>query len=169
MAAIALLDGLVSDDSIRTVAREFGGVEHRCEIVREADGVTYYNSSIDSSPARTIACLSAFHGKVIAICGGYDKNLDYTPLAVPLSERAKAVILTGATAEKIKRALLEIVDEEKRPPIYYASDIAEAVMIAKNISESGDKVVLTPASASFDAFKNFEERGRYFKACVNSL
>lgn len=168
MAAIALLDGLVSKESIVKVAREFGGVDHRCSLVRVLDGVTYYNSSIDSSPARTVACLSAFDKRVIAICGGYDKNLDYAPLAPTLAEKAKAVIITGATAEKIKKALTEYQADEK-PPIYEAENIKEAVRIASEISTHGDKVVLTPASASFDAFKNFEERGRYYCDCVNSL
>ena len=170
MSTIAALYGTVKKESVIKVAKTFGGVEHRCELVREKDGVKYYNSSIDSSPSRTLATLGIFNQKIIAISGGYDKNLDYTPLADPLCKKVKAIILTGATSEKIRSAILSCPKySEGKPFIFLAENIKEAVIKASEISESDDIVVLTPASASFDAFKNFEERGNFYKECVNAL
>ncbi len=170
MAAISATRGLVSREAIKNIAESFGGVEHRCEFVREKDGVKYYNSSIDSSPTRTAAALSAFGQPVIIICGGYDKKIPFEPLAVSLCRHAKAVVLTGATAEKIKSAILAC--PEYRPDIFELierPDFADAVSAASSAAEPGDVVILSPACASFDAFKNFAERGRRFKELVNNL
>lgn len=170
MAAIAATREYVSAGDVKKVAETFGGVEHRCELVRELDGVKYYNSSIDSSPTRTIAALSNFTERVILLCGGYDKHLDYTPMGVPMCRGAKAVIVTGATKEKIKTALLSCPEyDPESTALYEASDYAEAVEIAHKIAKSGDKVILSPASASFDSFENFMERGNFFKKKVNEL
>jgi len=169
MTAIALTDGFVSPETVTEIAKSFGGVEHRCEFVRELDGVRYYNSSIDSSPTRTEAALRAFKQKTIVICGGYDKNIPYEPLALPLIECAKAVILTGATAKKIKQALTESPMYQGTPAIIEVKEFEDAVTAAKEAATPGDIVILSPASASFDRFKNFEERGRYFKQLVNNL
>ena len=170
MSAIAALYGTVRKESVIKIAKTFGGVEHRCELVREKDGVKYYNSSIDSSPSRTLATLRIFDQKIIAISGGYDKNLDYAPLADPLCDKVKALILTGATSDKIEGSLVKSPKYSLGNPfIYRADSIKEAVTIANEISKEGDTVVLTPASASFDAFKNFEERGCFYKECVKAL
>ena len=171
MAAIAALWGIVSVESIRKVARTFGGVPHRIELVRTLDGVAYYNSSIDSSPSRTLAALAAFHGKpLILLMGGYDKKLDYTPLGSPLCRLAKAVILTGATKNAIKEAILSSPDYRKgAPEIQLTDSYADSVALAHRMAREGDTVLLSPASASFDAFKNFEERGNFFKSLVNAL
>ncbi len=170
MAAIAALYGIVPKKAIETVAKTFGGVEHRLEFVREFNGVKYYNSSIDSSPTRTLAALSAFSQKLIVIMGGYDKNLSYDVVGTPLSQKAKAVILTGATAEKIKTALLSSPEYKKDMPVVIMKDsYFEAILAARDIAKEGDIVLLSPASASFDSFKNFEERGRFFKNTVNSF
>lgn len=170
LSATAALKGLVKPSSIETVARTFGGVEHRCELVRKLCGVRYYNSSIDSSPTRTMAALSNFPEKVIAICGGYDKHIPYQPLGTPLCERAKAVLLTGATAPKIKEAVLQSSAYAPNHPILIdCTDLADAVAKAHEMAKEGDVVLLSPASASFDSFKNFEERGKFFKAKVNEL
>ncbi len=170
MTAIALTYGLVDKDIYSEVAKTFGGVEHRLEFVRELNGVRYYNSSIDSSPTRTAAALSALGGSKIVICGGYDKNIPFDTLADALCGSVKCVVLTGTTAEKIKNAILEC---EKYSPdtlkIIETPDFAKAVLAAKNTAESGDSVLLSPACASFDAFKNFEERGNYFKKLVNEF
>ncbi len=169
MAAIGALYGIVSTDSIRSVARNFGGVAHRCQFVREIRGVKYYNSSIDSSPTRTAAALSNFPQKTIVLCGGYDKNIPFEPLAAPLCEKAKAVILCGATKDKIKSALInsdEYENASEKPEIYETNDLADSVKIASEIAKDGDIVLLSPACASFDAFKNFEERGEFFVKCV---
>lgn len=171
MTAIALTYGYVDVSVYEKVARGFFGVEHRLELVRTLSGVRYYNSSIDSSPTRTAAALSALAGEdIVVICGGYDKNLDYAPLADALISRARAVVLTGATADKIERALhdnealsgsgLTVVKEDS---------FEEAVMRASALGREGGCVLLSPASASFDRFKNFAERGRYFKELVNKL
>ncbi|MGM9647997.1 MAG: UDP-N-acetylmuramoyl-L-alanine--D-glutamate ligase [Eubacteriales bacterium] len=170
LSATAALKGLVSPASIEKVARTFGGVEHRCELVRTLHGVRYYNSSIDSSPTRTMAALSNFPEKVIAICGGYDKHIPYEPLGTPLCERAKVVLLTGATAQKIKAAVLASpAYAPDHPALVDCADLADAVEKAHAIATEGDVVLLSPASASFDSFKNFEERGKFFKAKVNEL
>ena len=170
MTAIALTRSFVSPESVRAVADRFTGVSHRLERVRVLDGVTYYNSSIDSTPARTAAALSALKERPIVICGGYDKLVSFDPLAAALCERAKAVILTGDTAQKIKNAL------NARPevragllPIYEAPLFADAVHLSREIAKQGDTVLLSPACASFDAFNDFAERGDTFRRLVNEF
>ncbi len=167
---IAALHGLVSPETIRRIARTFGGVAHRIELVRVKDGVRYYNSSIDSSPTRTTAALNSFKEKVIVICGGYDKHIPFEPLAEPLCEKAKTVVLTGATAGKIKEALTASpCYREGFPKILEESDFREAVLTASREAKEGDIVLLSPACASFDAFPNFEVRGNTFKEIVHGL
>ena len=168
LAAIALTDGLVSDSQIRAVATTFPGVAHRCQFIREKDGVKYYNSSIDSTPARTTACLRAFSKKVIVICGGYDKHLSFAPLIDLFADCAKGVVLCGATASAIQ-STLESAPDQKTYPLCLASCLTEAVKKAAALAAAGDIVVLSPACASFDAFKNFEERGEHFVRAVNAL
>ena len=171
MAAIAALWGIASSETIQKIAREFGGVEHRIEYVREVNGAHYYNSSIDSSPTRTIAALNAFgEKKLIVLLGGYDKKIPYEPLGAPLCQHAKTVILTGSTASAIQTALVNCdLYQEGAPEIFVAKDYAESVAIAHRIAQKGDVILLSPASASFDSFRNFEERGRFFKDLVNKL
>lgn len=170
MAAIAAVDGMVPDDIIREFARTFGGVAHRIELVRELDGVRYYNDSIASSPTRTIAGLRSFDRKVILIAGGYDKNIPYDVLGPEITRAVKGLILVGATAPKIKAAVLEAPDyEEGRPSITECETLRQAVETARGLATSGDIVILSPASASFDQFKNFEERGNAFKQFVAEL
>ena len=170
MAAFAATSEYVSPDAVRRVATEFGGVEHRIELVRELDGVKYYNSSIDSSPTRTTAALNSFPGRVIVICGGYDKHIPFEPLAKPLCEKAKAVVLTGATAGKIKAALTSYPGYTPgSPEIAEEPDFEKAVLAAKSLAKPGDTVILSPACASFDAFPNFEVRGNRFKSIVNGF
>ena len=171
MTAMALTYGYVPTEAYAEVAREFTGVEHRLELVRTLDGVDFYNGSIDSSPTRTVAALSALHGRdIVIICGGYDKNLDYSPLASALCESARAVVLTGATAPKIKAALLahDGFDPE-RLALVETDSFEDAVARAATLGREGGCVLLSPASASFDRFKNFAERGRYFKELVRKL
>lgn len=170
MTAIALTDGLVSKEAIEMVASEFGGVRHRLEEVRRLRGVTYYNSSIDSSPSRTAAALSALATPPIVICGGYDKHIPFAPLAKALLERAKAVILTGDTAKKIAFSIEEeSKTSQKSLPVFFKKDFKAAIELARDLAEDGDVVLLSPACASFDAFQNFEERGDTFCAIVNSF
>lgn len=163
--AIAAVQDFVTKESIIQVAKTFGGVEHRNELVRELDGVKYFNSSIDSSPTRTAACLHSFSGKVIVICGGYDKHIPLEPLGPLFAEKAKAAILMGNTAEKIENILKNIGYK----PYYRVKNMEEAVSKAQEIAKPGDCVVLSPAAASFDMFKNFEERGNIYKNLVKNL
>ena len=170
MAAIAAVDGLVPDQVIRDYARTFGGVEHRIELVRTLDGVRYYNDSIASSPTRTIAGLRSFREKVILIAGGYDKHIPYDPLGPELVEHVKLLILTGATAPKIRAAAQAAPGYDPAAlPIVETEDLAAAVAEARRRAQPGDVVILSPASASFDRFKNFMERGQAFKDLVNGL
>ena len=171
MTAIALTYGYVDTAVYKRVAREFFGVEHRLELVRTLSGVRYYNSSIDSSPTRTAAALSALAGEdIVVICGGYDKNLDYAPLADALIAGARAVVLTGATAKKIERALLDNKNfAGSSLTVEMQESFEDAVAIASSLGREGGCVLLSPASASFDRFKNFAERGAYFKELVNKL
>ena len=168
MAAIAAVDGLVPDEVIRDFAREFGGVEHRIELIRTRKGVRWYNDSIASSPSRTIAGLNSFREKVILIAGGKDKGISYESLGPVINDRVKLLILCGATAGVIRQSTeqapnyegLEIVD---------VADYHQAVALADSRAQEGDVVILSPASTSFDRFANFMERGRAFKDIVNSL
>ena len=170
MAAILAVEGIVSDDVIRKVAREFGGVEHRIELVRVKDGVRYYNDSIASSPTRTIAGLRSFPEKVILIAGGYDKHIPYDVLGPVVCEHVKKLFLTGATAPKIRLAVESVPEyRENAPQIVDCKDFADAVHAAAAAAQNGDVVLMSPASASFDCFKNFMERGNYFKSLVKEL
>lgn len=168
MAAIAAVDGLVSDEVINEVAEEFGGVPHRIELVRELNGVKYYNSSIDSSPNRTINTLNVFPEKVIMIAGGKDKGIPYDELGEPIADHVKTLILIGATSEKIEESL-NATGRASEVEIIHASSYEEAVKAAHDKAVSGDVVLLSPASTSFDMFRNFEERGNLFKELVKSL
>jgi len=169
LAAITAVWGYVGVESIRKVAREFMGVEHRIEFVRELDGVKYYNDSIASSPSRTIAGLKAFKQKIILIAGGYDKHIPFEPLAPHVVEKVKTLYLCGHTAEKIEQAIRSYAGFDSSPEIIRVKDIAEAVQLAHEKAVSGDIVALSPACASFDAFPNFAARGNYFKEVVNKL
>ncbi|MDO5141443.1 MAG: UDP-N-acetylmuramoyl-L-alanine--D-glutamate ligase [Eubacteriales bacterium] len=167
MMAAAIVQGYATDDDIRAVATAFGGVEHRIEFVREKDGVKYYNDSIASSPTRTIAGLRSFQQKVILIAGGYDKHIPYDVLGEPICTHVKSLILTGATAPKIRDCVLAV--EGEHPPIIEVADLETAVREAQAQAEAGDVVIMSPASASFDRFKNFMERGKLFKSLVEAL
>ncbi|MBQ9746513.1 MAG: UDP-N-acetylmuramoyl-L-alanine--D-glutamate ligase, partial [Clostridia bacterium] len=167
MAAIAALWGEVRSEAVLYVARNFGGVAHRIELVRTVGGVKYYNSSIDTSPTRTAAALNSFSEKLIVIVGGYDKNIPLEPLVPLLTEHAKFVSATGATGEKIMRLLLD--SGYPCDKIIYTKEFEGAFREAVNAAGAGDTVILSPACASFDAFKNFETRGDRFKELVNAL
>lgn len=170
LAAISAVWGEVSSEVICKIAREFGGVEHRIEFVRELGGVKWYNDSIASSPSRTVAGLKAFHQKIILLAGGYDKKIPFEPMVPYILDKVKALILMGNTAPKIEAAVRSGTGfNEAELPIYHAADLADSVRIAKEIAVQGDIVSLSPACASFDSFPNFEVRGRKFKELVNGL
>ena len=171
MTAISAVWGIVSVENIRKVAAEFSGVEHRAEFVRELDGVKYYNDSIASSPTRTASgTLSLYDFKIILIAGGYDKHLDYTELGEIICKKVKIAILMGATADKIETAIRSAADyAENAPVIIRVKNMEEAVKAARKNAVAGDIVSMSPASASFDLYKDFDARGKHFKALVNAL
>lgn len=166
MAAILATEGMASDADVRAVARRFGGVEHRIELVRVKDGVSYYNDSIASSPSRTVAGLRSFDRKVILIAGGYDKHIPYDALGPEIAAHVKLLICTGATGKKIAQAARACAG---CPEILEISDFYAAVRVAAGRARRGDVVLLSPASAAFDCFQNFMVRGAEFKKTVMEL
>ena len=169
MAAYCAVMDVVTPDILKKVAREFGGVEHRIELVRELRGVRYYNDSIASSPSRTIAGLRSFKERVILIAGGKDKGIAYDSIGPEICRHVKKLVLTGMTAEKIKNAVRNCPEYDGTPEIYEAEEFRDAILKASELAEPGDVVILSPASTSFDRFRNFEERGNTFKAIVNEM
>ena len=168
--ALAVVDGLVDTDVAVEAIKEFKPVEHRIEFVREIDGVKWYNDSASSSPTRTLSGLNAFKENIVLIAGGYDKNLDYTPIAKPVVEKVSDLILIGQTAGKIFDKVKEESEKQgKNISISMCDTLQEAVDIAKKSAKKGDVVLFSPASASFDMFKDFADRGRKFKKMVNEL
>ncbi len=171
MTAIGLTFGDVPFEIYLDIAETFGGVEHRLEWVRALDGVDYYNSSIDSSPTRTAAALSALADRrIVLVCGGYDKKIPYAPLAEAICGHGgiHTVVLTGATGKKIGEEI-DKLNAGGTIAKSYVADFSEAIARARTCAKQGDCVLLSPASASFDAFKNFAERGNTFKKIVNSF
>ena len=170
MAAIGAVEGLVEDEAICHVARNFGGVEHRIELVRVVNGVRYYNDSIASSPSRTIAGLNSFSEKVILIAGGYDKQIPFDVLGPYVCRSVKTLILGGATGPKIRAAVENCPDYTPgSPKIIDCADFTAAVSAAVSEAADGDIVLMSPACAAFDQFKNFMERGNYFKQLIKEL
>lgn len=171
-AALAATEELVDEETAKKSIVSFKGVEHRLELVKETENrVKWYNDSVSSSPTRTIAGLNAFPLRnIILIAGGYDKNLDYTPIAKPILDNCKELILMGATADKIEAAVTEEMKKNnKTVGIHRCSSLEEVVRKADEISKPGDIVLFSPASASFDMFKNFADRGIQFKEKVIEL
>ena len=171
LAAISAVWGMVDVDTIVAVARTFGGVAHRAEFVKEYNGVKYYNDSIASSPTRTaLGTLSLYDEKIIIIAGGYDKHIPYEPLGPVINDKVKVLILLGDTAPKIEKAVKEAENYNADDiTIITVENMEQAVEVAVQYGEEGDIVSLSPASASFGLYKNFEERGNHFKSIVKSL
>jgi len=170
LAAIAAVWGRVPVEAMRQVGSTFTGVEHRIEPVRTLDGVTYYNDSIASSPTRTIAGLRSFNQKIILIAGGYDKKIPYEPLAPEIMAHVKTLVLMGATGPRIEAAVRGCAGfDESALTILHADSMQHAVELARGAAQPGDVVSLSPASASFDLYPNFEVRGRDYKNIVNNL
>lgn len=169
-AAISATKSFIDMDTIIQAIKEFKGVAHRIEFVREINHVKWYNDSIGTSPSRTMAGLKSFEEDIILIAGGYDKHLDYQPLAKPIVDKVKGLILIGATSEKIYESVKkELEKQEKELSIYQCNEFSQVVEVAKRIAKPGQIVLFSPASASFDLFKNFEERGNTFKDLVLKL
>ena len=169
MAAFAATDGIVSDEVCRSVAKSFAGVEHRLERVRELNGVIYINDSIGTSPTRTAAGLHALKTKPILIAGGYDKHIPFDGLGDEICLHAKALYLCGDTSDKIEAAVKASKYYDGSLEMRKFDDFRKTVVAASENAVSGDIVLLSPACAAFDMFKNFAERGRYFKEIVMEL
>ncbi|MGN0557415.1 MAG: UDP-N-acetylmuramoyl-L-alanine--D-glutamate ligase [Acutalibacteraceae bacterium] len=170
LTAIAMVYGAAEPAVIADVARTFSGVEHRIEFVRELDGVRYYNDSIATSPASVIAGLNSFDRRMIIIAGGSDKGLNYGDMSDEINKRVKLLILLGETADKIEAAVrASRCYDPAAITIIRAKTLEQAVEIARENAKTGDIVSLSPASASFDMYKDFEERGNHFKSIVNNL
>ena len=169
MAAIAMVEDLVEDETVRHVAKNFGGVEHRIELVRIKDGVRFYNDSIASSPSRTIAGLRSFTEKVILIAGGYDKHIPYDVLGPEICAHVKKLFLGGATGPQIRAAVENCAEYTGQVEITDCENFEAAVRAAAAAAEAGDVVLMSPASAAFDQFKNFMVRGEFYKKLVKEL
>ena len=166
-AAIAATKSFVDMDTIVEAIKNFKGVAHRIEFIRELDGVKWYNDSIGTSPTRTMAGLKSFEEDIILIAGGYDKHLEYEPLAKPIVDKVKALILIGQTSEKIREAVeKELQNQGKDLGIYQCNEFYEIVEVARKVAKPGQVVLFSPASASFDLFKNFEERGEIYQKLI---
>ena len=177
LAAIAAVYDIVDRESMLYVARNFGGVEHRMEFVRELNGIEFYNDSIGSSPTRTIAGLRAHDGKIVLIAGGYDKKLSFDELGKVVKQTVSALVLCGATSDSIEKSVkAAYTSDEKVINILKTTSFEQAIKgayaLAKALKITGKEkvsVILSPACASFDMFKNFEVRGNTFKDIVNTL
>ena len=171
LAAISAVWGYVPADRIVGVAKNFAGVEHRAEFVRELDGVKYYNDSIATSPTRTISgTLSLYDEKIILIAGGYDKKIPFDALGPVITQKVKTLILLGVTADKIQAAVKAAPDYQAGcPEIIRVESMEQAVKAARQAAGPGDIVSLSPACASFDMYPNFEARGEDYKGIVNRL
>ena len=170
LAAVCAVWGDVSAETIAKVAKNFGGVEHRIEFVRELDGVKYYNDSEATSPQSTAVCLRSFGKRIIVIAGGYDKKIPFDPLTEPMNQFAKVLVLIGATAPLIEKAVTDTpLYDPAKLKILHAGSMREAVELSRENAVSGDVVAMSPACASFDMYPNCKVRGKDFKAIVNSL
>lgn len=168
--ALAATKTLVDTDVAVKAIKEFKPVEHRIEFVREINGVKWYNDSASSSPTRTLSGINAFKENIILIAGGYDKNLDYQPIAKPIVDKVSTLILIGQTAEKIYDVVKEESEKQnKKINIHMCDSLEQTIEIAKKSAQKGDVVLFSPASASFDMFKNFADRGHKFKDLVNKI
>ena len=168
--AIAATKTLVDIDVAIEAIKEFKPVEHRIEFVREIDGVKWYNDSASSSPTRTLSGINSFHENIVLIAGGYDKNLDYEPLGKPIIDKVSNLILIGQTSEKIYDVVKnESENQNKKIPINMCESLEQAIDVAKKVTKKGEIVLFSPASASFDMFKDFADRGNKFKNLVNKI
>ena len=171
LAAVACLNDIVSKESIVRTAEEFEGVQHRIEFVREINGMRFYNDSIASTPTRTInGTLSVFDGNITLIAGGYDKKLTFTELAAKINDKVSVFVLLGNTSQKIKNEVLSSKNyNPDKLKIFMAENMREAIIKAYENSPPNSAIILSPACASFDLYKNFEERGNDFKNLVNQI
>ncbi len=167
---LALTNTLVDTEKALETIKKFSGVHHRLELVRTIDGVEWYNDSASTTPTRGISALNSFDKEIILIAGGADKNLDYTPIAKPIVEKVKSLILIGQTATKIYDAVKkELEVQDKKLDIHMCETFKQSLDLAKRIAKPGQVVLFSPASTSFDMFKDMYDRGDKFKEEVNKL
>ena len=170
MAAIAAVVDIAPIKAIREVAQTFRGVEHRIEFVKEVRKIAFYNDSIATSPTRTLAALNSFNKKVILIAGGYDKNIPFDDFGEDVAEHVKRLYLLGTTAKKIEAAVKAANGYDGSSlEINICENLSEAVRSAWVRADEGDIILFSPACASFDAYRNFEERGKHFKRIVEGV
>lgn len=160
--AMALIAG-ADIASVAAVLREYPGLEHRLEFVRKRNGVNYINDSKGTNVGAVVKSVEGFHQPVILIAGGLDKGSDFSPLYNLFAEKVKLLVLIGKAAEKMEEVLGSATETVR------AGSLEEAVRIAAEQAQLGDVVLLSPACASFDMFKDFEDRGRKFKEAVKKL
>ena len=166
----AIKDYITDMDKALEIIRKFPGVHHRIEFVREIDGVKWYNDSASSTPSRTIAGINAFDEKIVLLAGGYDKNIPYDSLAKPILDKVRVLILFGNTKDKIYNAVMkESKLQNKEIEIYEEKTLEDVIFKAKEVAKEGEVVLFSPASASFDMFKNAYQRGDIFRDLVNKL
>lgn len=167
---LCAIKDLIDIDKVVSVLKTFSGVEHRLELVREINNIKWYNDSVSSSPTRTIAGINSYEEKIVLIAGGYDKNIDYDVIGEPIINKVSSLILMGDTKEKIYNATIK-AEEQHNKTInkYIVNNLQEAVDTAYKVAKNGEVVLFSPASASFDMFKNFADRGEQFKTMVNKL
>lgn len=157
--------------AISQTIKAFTALEHRLELVREIDGVLYHNDSIATTPERTIAALNSFPELIILLAGGREKHLPLQGLATLITEKVRVLFLFGEAAQLIGQAVEEAkkINRLPQPEIRYVQDLEQAVKEAHHLARRGEVVLLSPACASFDLYRDFEERGRHFKALVQGL
>lgn len=169
--ALALTENLVDTEKALDTVKKFSGVHHRLELVRTLNGVEWYNDSASTSPTRGISALNSFENEIVLIAGGADKNLDYTPFGKAIVERnVKSLILIGQTADKIYTAVKnELEKQNKTLDIHMCETFKQSLELAKRIAKQGQIVLFSPASTSFDMFKDMYDRGDRFREEVNKF
>ena len=170
LTAISCID-IIPFDKIEDIVKNINSVHHRLEFVREVNNVLWYNDSASTTPDKSLAGINAFDNNIVLICGGYDKNISYDSLAKPILNKVSKLILFGDTKNKIYDAVMK---EKKKVSdsnlqIYVMDTLDEVIEVAYRVSIQGEVVLFSPASASFDMFKNAYQRGDLFKEKVNEL
>jgi UDP-N-acetylmuramoylalanine--D-glutamate ligase len=161
LAAMALAEAVgVTPDAARAAVRAFRGLAHRTELVAEHRGVRWYDDSKGTNVGATVAALNGMTAPVILIAGGDGKGQDFSDLKPACVQHARAVVLIGRDAPQIEAALGPAV------PARHARDMHDAVRIASELAQAGDVVLLSPACASFDMFRNYEHRAEVFREAV---
>ena len=170
MAACAIAGAVgVEPKAMAHVATGFAGVEHRLELVRELDGVRWYNDSIATAPERSAAALHSFDEPIVLLAGGRDKKLPWDEFARLAHQRVRVLIVFGEAAELIERAVIDCSQAEGHPSLIRCDDLVTAVMAAARAARPGDVVLLSPGGTSFDAYKDFAARGEHFRSLVKAL